>query len=72
MRKWTKAAGVIFLAASSVYPDGVVRAASADRAKPAKGPVEVKPLEDAPAPVLAPATRPAAVLVSAVPAAPAV
>jgi type IV pilus assembly protein PilQ len=49
MRKWTKAAGLVFLAASSVYPDGMLRAA-ADRAvaggKPAKAP-EVKALEDA-------------------------
>lgn len=50
MRKWTKAAGVLFLAASSVYTDGALRGASADKAaadgKAPKAP-EVKALEDA-------------------------
>jgi hypothetical protein len=46
MRNWTKAAGLLFLAASSVYPEGVLRAAPADKAKPGKGPVEVTPLAD--------------------------
>lgn len=59
MRKWTKAAGLLFLAASSVYTEGVLRAAPGSEAKPSdksKGPVEIKPLEDAaPAAPAAPA-----------------
>jgi len=50
MRKWTKAAGLIFLAASSVYSEGVLRAAPGDQATSgdkSKEPVEVKPLADA-------------------------
>lgn len=50
MRKWTKAAGLLFLAATSVYSEGVLRAAPGDESKGGdkpKGPVEIKPLEDA-------------------------
>lgn len=50
MRKLTKAVGLLFLAASSVYSDGVLGAASGDRGKgvaPVKTGADVKPLEDA-------------------------
>jgi type IV pilus assembly protein PilQ len=73
MRKWTKAAGLIFLAASSVYSEGALRAATADRTsggsrassdKAVKAP-EVRSLPDATDSVAEPkravgaATRPA-------------
>src|SRR5687768_13335858 len=56
MRKWTKAAGLIFLAASSVYSEGVLRAAPGDQATSgdkSKEPVEIKPLADAASDVFA-------------------
>jgi type IV pilus assembly protein PilQ len=53
MRKLTKAAGLLFLAASSVYSEGALRAAGVDGASPAKPAVTALP--DA-----APAATPAA------------
>ncbi|QOV90233.1 secretin and TonB N-terminal domain-containing protein [Humisphaera borealis] len=85
MRKWTKAAGLLFLAASAVYSEGVLRAAPGNEAKnptKSKGPVEVKPLEDAapastdvfadptgtPADKAAPSTQPTAAVAAPKPA----
>src|SRR5688500_6085241 len=56
MRKWTRTAGLLFMAAASVYSDGVALAAPAGTAKATKGstPVnatEVTALEDVTPPV---------------------
>lgn len=68
MRKWTKAAGLIFLAAASVYSEGALRAASGARAtgapgasdKVAKAPeVNILPDADAGNVAAVPTTRPA-------------
>jgi len=56
MRKWTKTAGLLFLAVSSVYTDRVVRAEIGLSAASAAAP-EVKPLDGDP--TAAPATQPA-------------
>src|SRR3954447_14818423 len=47
MRKLTKAAGLLFLAASSVYSDGVLRAAGVNPTKSTNGPTNIRPLDDA-------------------------
>lgn len=73
MRKWTTAAGLLFLAAASVYPDGVLRAAgvngeksSGSDAKPAEptdvfAPVDAAAPAAPAAPAAAPTTQPVAV-----------
>jgi type IV pilus assembly protein PilQ len=62
MRKLTKAAGILFLAASSVYFGGAGGARLASAASPVKPGTTVQPLPDAPlyfGPTTAPSTQPA-------------
>src|SRR5690349_5242178 len=53
MRKWTKSAGILFLAAAAVFPNGIVFADKADKN------ASVRLLDDATDPSAAPSTQPA-------------
>jgi len=59
MRKWTNAAGLLFMAVSAVYSDPMVLADPASPESSAARVTDVKPLNDAAAPTTEPATRPA-------------
>src|SRR4051794_29335449 len=58
MRKLTKAAGILFLAASAVHGDGVLRAAGVAPGKPGPSVPTVRPLEDVVDPFAAGTVKP--------------